>query len=220
MLFFKKKYEKLPKIEFSGITLEGPLGFYDKAGSSKNYHIVPPVPSFLTLTPPRDGVLQWISHLQELREETVLGVNLSRDIQHSFALLYDFVDFLIVDTGSEDGTSDVSDITATLDELLTLRLCYERYTRILLRITDGLTLDEVAPLLEYCRLTGIDGIIIKGEKRYNYVYEKTQGRIPIAVRSDSPQEIQSFIQKGIPVETELGAIQRLKLLKSLTKTNA
>lgn len=194
-MFFKKKTKKLPKIEFSGITLESPL--------------------FVTLTPPKEGILEWIYQLQGKRQENVLAVNLRTDIPRSFALLYDFVDFLIIDTASDQGTSEVSEITDLLDELLSLRLCYERYTRVLLRITDGLTPDEIAPLLDYCRYSGIDGVVVNGEKRYNYVVEHTQGRLPIIVSSNSPQEVIDMCRKGVPVETALGSIQRIKILKSL-----
>lgn len=208
MLFFKKKLDKVPKIEFSGVMLGNPLGAYE---------LTRPAPGFLTLTPPKDGILEWILKLQAQRKETVLAVNLKRDIQRSFALLYDFVDFLIVDTGWEEGTQEVSDITVLLDELLSLRLCYERYTRILVRITDGLTLDEIGPLLDYCRLSGIDGVVIHGVKRFEYAETATQGRLPLILSTDSPQEALDFCSRGIPVETHLGAIQRLKILKSLNK---
>ena len=195
-MFFKRKTKRLPKIEFSGITLESPL--------------------FVSLTPPKEGILEWIYQLQGKRQENVLAVNLRTDIPRSFALLYDFVDFLIIDTASDQGTSEVSEITDLLDELLSLRLCYERYTRVLLRITDGLTPDEIAPLLDYCRYSGIDGVVVNGEKRYNYVVEHTQGRLPIIVSSNSPQEVIDIYRKGVPVETALGSIQRIKILKSLT----
>ena len=218
MLFFKKKLEKVPKIEFSGVTLENPLGVYEGVSGSKSYRILYPAPGFLTLTPPREGILEWISQLQSLRKETVLAVNLKRDIQRSFALLYDFVDFLIVDTGWEEGTQEVPDITVLLDELLSLRLCYERYTRVLVRITDGLTKEEIAPLLDYCRLSGIDGVVIHGTGRFDFVTEGSQGRLPSILSTDSPQEALDFCSRGIPVETtSIGHIQRLKILKSLSK---
>lgn len=217
MLFFKKKLDKVPKIEFSGVTLGNSLGAYEGVNSSKSYRISHPAPGFLTLSPPKDGILEWISSLQSLRKETVLAVNLKRDTQRSFALLYDFVDFLIIDTGWEEGTQEVPDITVLLDELLSLRLCYERYTRVLVRITDGLTKDEIGPLLDYCRLSGIDGVIIHGVKRFEYAQSATQGRLPLIFNTDSPQEALDFCSRGIPVETSLGHIQRIRILKSLNK---
>ena len=117
MLFFRKKSKKLPKIEFSGVILEGGIGVFENASASKSYRITAPVPAFVTLTPPRDGIIEWVSQLQNIRRETTLAVNLRRDIQRTFALLYDFVDFLIVDTISDDGTAEVPDITVLLDEL-------------------------------------------------------------------------------------------------------
>jgi len=219
MLFFRKKSKKLPKIEFSGVILEGGIGVFENASASKSYRITAPVPAFVTLTPPRDGIIEWVSQLQNIRRETTLAVNLRRDIQRTFALLYDFVDFLIVDTISDDGTAEVPDITVLLDELLSLRLCYERYTPVLLRITDGLTPDEISPLLDYCRLSGIDGLVVHGEKRYSLVTQKTQGRLPVIVNSNAQQEILDLCAKGVPVETQMGNIQRIKLLKSL-KDNA
>ena len=217
MLFFNKKLDKVPKIEFSGVTLGNPLGAYEGVNGSKSYRILSPAPGFLTLTPPKEETLNWISQLQSLRKETVLAVNLRRDIQKSFALLYDFVDFLIIDTGWEEGTQEVPEIEALLDELLSLRLCYERYTRVLVRITDGLTYDEIGPLLNYCRLSGIDGVIIHGTRRFEFVKNATDGRLPSILNTDSPQEAIEFCSQGIPVETSLGHIQRLKILKTLNK---
>ena len=217
MLFFKKKLEKVPKIEFSGVTLENPLGAYECVNSSKSYRILRPASGFLTLTPPKEETLNWISHLQSLRKETVLAVNLKRDIQRSFALLYDFVDFLIIDTGWEEGTQEVPEIEVLLDELLSLRLCYERYTRVLVRITDGLTYDEIGPLLNYCRLSGIDGVIIHGSRRFEFVKNATDGRLPLILNTDSPEEAIDFCSRGIPVETSLTHLQRLKILKTLNK---
>lgn len=196
-MFFQRKKKKLPKIEFSGVSFESPL--------------------ITTLTPPKDGILEWISQLKSKRQESVLAVNLRRDIPKSFALLYDFVDFLIVDTASDTGgTSELSDITDLMDELLSLRLCYEHYTRVLVRITDGLTPQEVGSLLDYCRLSGIDGVVVNGARHYDFAYEHTQGRLPVIVSSDSPQEVLEMCRKGVPVETKLNGIQRLKILKSLT----
>ncbi|MBQ9410137.1 MAG: hypothetical protein IJU21_00865 [Bacteroidales bacterium] len=188
--------------------LESPLGACEMSH---------PAPGFLTLTPPKDGILEWISQLQSIRKETVLAVNLKRDIQKSFALLYDFVDFLIVDTGWEGGTPEVPEITVLLDELLSLRLCYERYTRVLVRITDGLTMQEIGPFLDYCRLSGIDGVVIHGVKRFEFAQDHTQGRLPLILSTDSPQEALDFCSRGIPVETSLGHIQRIKIIKSLNK---
>lgn len=209
MLFFNKKLDNVPKTEFSGVTLENPLGAYE---------LTRPVPGFLTLTPPQDQILEWISKLQSKRKETVLAVNLKRDIPRTFALLYDFVDFLVIDTAWDDGTPEIPDITALLDELLSLRLCYDHYTRVLVRITDGLTIEEeIEPLLNYCRISGIDGVIIHGIKRFEFVENTTQGRLPAILSTDSPQEALDFCSRGIPVETRLGHIQRLKILKSLNK---
>ena len=116
MLFFKKKLEKVPKIEFSGVVLGSPLGAYESLNGSLSVRIPHPAPGFITLTPPKDNTLEWITHLQSLRKETVLAVNLKSDVQRSFALLYDFVDFLIIDTGWDNGTQEVPDIQVLLDE--------------------------------------------------------------------------------------------------------
>ena len=86
MLFFKKKLDKVPKIEFSGVTLGNPLGAYEGVNSSKSYRIPHPAPGFLTLSPPKDGILEWISGLQSLRKETVLAVNLNQLLKYKFTV--------------------------------------------------------------------------------------------------------------------------------------
>ena len=92
-----------------------------------------------------------------------------------FSLLYDFVDFFIVEMEAPqiDAISDI------LDELLSLRLCYEHFRPILLRIPAKTPPDELEGILSFCMLSGIDGIAAEGAPLVRQVAEHVSGRLPV-----------------------------------------
>ncbi len=218
-LFFRKKPRASLSREVSLLHFRLPAGL--RAGSENP--VFPPkkrfTPGFLTLTPPENRVLDWSTSLSAYREKCVLAINLSRDIVRQFSLVYDFADFLIVDPDADDGIAspDLSDTTALLDELISLRLCYEKYTPIFLRLAEGLTPEEIRALLSACRLSGIDGVVAPGIRKVRFCAEETQGRYPIiGSGAQSPEEaLEQFSAGASLVETQLRPIPFVRLVKLL-----
>jgi len=174
---------------------------------------------FVTLTPPNDDVLNWILGLQEYRKKTILAVNVSSDLARSFSLVYDFSDLIIIDPDGDRGiaSTDISDTTVLLDEVVSLRLCYEHYTPIVLRLSHGHTPDEIHTLLSHCRLSGIDAVAVPA-KKVGIVLEETQHRYPVIGSADSIEEALECLQAGASLaETTLRPFAFTKLLKTLSR---
>ena len=118
-----------------------------------------------------------------------------------FSLLYDFADFFIIDINRESGLSsldDFSDWTALLDELLSLRLYYEKYRPIILRIAPAHTEEQMKRILDFALQSGFDGIIAPGAAKVSFCVEYTQNRIPIIGSGAvaSPEEAQELLKAG------------------------
>lgn len=204
--------------EVTGLHFRNPAGILYPAGSLPIMGKKRILAGFITLNPPQDNVLEWIRGLQEYREKTVLAVNISSDIFRTFSLVYDFADFIIIDPDSDNGidSPDVGDTALLLEQIVSQRLCYEHYTPIYLRLSHGVTPDELHPLLSYCQLYGIDGAVVHGAQKMAKAIEETKGRLPILGVSDNPQEALELIQSGASlVETTLRPLPFAKFLKTL-----
>ena len=218
-LFCKKKPRQSLSKEVSLLHFRLPVGF--RAGSENP--VFPSkkrfAPGFLTLTPPADQVLAWSTTLSPYRDKCILAVNLSKDIVRQFSLVYDFADLIIIDPDADDGIAspDLSDTTTLLDELISLRLCYEQFTPIYLRLAEGLTPEEMRALLSACRLSGIDGVVAPGVRKVRFCAEETQGRYPIiGSGAQSPEEALDQLHSGATlVETQLRPIPFVRLVKLL-----
>ena len=118
----------------------------------------------------------------ELRAEGESEESAKQALIRQFSLLYDFADYFVIDINRESGLSsldDFSDWTALLDELLSLRLYYEKYKPILLRISPGHTEDQIRRILDFTLQSGFDGVIAPGIAKVRFCSEYTQNRIPV-----------------------------------------
>lgn len=218
-LFRQKNKRRNLSTELSQLCFRLPAGL--RAGSENP--IFPGkkrfAPGFLTLTPPESRVLEWSTSLAPYREKCVLAINLSKDIIRQFSLVYDFADLIIIDPDADDGIAspDLSDITALLDELISLRLCYEQFTPIYLRLAEGLTPEEIRALISSCRLSGIDGVVAPGVRKVRFCAEETQRRYPIiGAGAQTPEEALDQLRSGaLLVETQLRPISFVRLVKLL-----
>lgn len=180
-----------------------------------------PKAGFLTLTPPKEQVLSWIRGLEhEKFGDSLIAVNISRDIVRTFSLVYDFPAFIIIDPDSDNGISatDISDTQVLLDEIVSLRLCYERFTPIFLRLSHGLPEDELKYLLNACQLAGLDGVVAPNPKIVTRVREITLGRLPVIGMAQSQEEALQALDNGADlVEASIGPHGLKKLVKTLEK---
>ena len=121
------------------------------------------------------GVKNAVEHLKKVRPEVIVAANISKntssinedaakDYETSFALRYDFVDMFVVNVSCPNvvGLTSLQDITFLsdiVDRLLDLRMYYDEYRPILLKVSPDLSHEQLDEIVEYCLRSGIDGIV-------------------------------------------------------------
>ncbi|MBR1570480.1 MAG: hypothetical protein IJ651_07095 [Bacteroidales bacterium] len=217
---FKHRFKGLEK-EVSSLSLHNPVGLSSHTEGFRYRQVNGMGFGFVTLTPDNRNLLEWIQRLAADREEgTLFAVNLNQDIERSFSLVYDFADFIIIDTDSNNGidSSDLADIPILIDELLNLRLCYEYLTPIFVRLPAVLTDEEMQSVLSYCQLSGINGIVCSGLSTVKKVLDLTLRRMPVIGTATSIEEAAAMLQEGASlIEMDTRPQAALKLLKTLEK---
>jgi dihydroorotate dehydrogenase len=121
------------------------------------------------------GVKNAVEHLKKERPEIIVAANISKnttsinedaakDYEKGFGLLYDFVDMFVVNVSCPNvvGLTALQDITflsEIVDKLLDLRMYYDTYKPILLKVSPDLYHQQLDEIIEYCLRSGIDGIV-------------------------------------------------------------
>lgn len=206
-LFFKRE---LPgsAVEVFGIRFQNRIGL--KSGSDKNaarfYRMRNSMYGFISLGPlvPEVPVLKKVissvnahecdvvlnsvlTHKKDSRDED----SLISDFCFGLSMMYDFTDMFTVDatTTNPDHTKplqDISVLTEILDALLQLRICYETYKPIIVAVNPDISPCLLDELVDWCRMSGIDGICISDGKdalgTIKHVHERTLGRFPIIAK--------------------------------------
>jgi hypothetical protein len=219
MCLFKSHKKKALDTTFAGLSFKNPAGIRQSPSLRQLKDCKTYGAGFVTLSPPSEEVLSWILGLQEYRNKTILAVNVSADLSRTFSLVYDFSDLIIIDPDLDHGidSPDISDTTVLLDDVVNLRLCYEHYTPIALRISHGHTPDEISALLDHCRLSGIDAVVVPARK-VGWVLDQTQHRFPVIGSADTIEDALECLQAGASlVETTLRPFPFQKLLIHLAQ---
>ena len=167
--------------------------------------------SFTGLIPGDTPVQTVAERLQQRTTPIVASVELRAEgddeqkalevLVQQFSLLYDFTDYFVIDVNRESGLTsldDFSDWTVLLDELLSLRLYYEKYRPILLRISPDHTEEQMARILDFSLLSGFDGVVAPGIAKVRFCVAYTKNRIPIIGSGaiTTPQEAIALLQAG------------------------
>ena len=121
------------------------------------------------------GVKNAVEHLKKERPEVIVAANISKnttsinedaakDYETSFALLYDFVDMFVINVSCPHvvgltALQDISFLSDIVDRLLDLRMYYDEYRPILLKVSPDLAHEQLEEIVEYCLRSGIDGIV-------------------------------------------------------------
>lgn len=121
------------------------------------------------------GVKYAVEHLKKVHPEVIIAANISKnttsinedaakDYETSFGLLYDFVDMFVVNVSCPNvvGLTSLQDITFLsdiVDKLLDLRMVYDNYKPILLKVSPDLASQQLDDIVDYCLSSGIDGIV-------------------------------------------------------------
>lgn len=121
------------------------------------------------------GVKNAVEHLKKDRPEVIVAANISKntssineeaakDYETSFALLYDFVDMFVVNISCPNvvgltALQDISFLSEIIDKLLDLRMYYDEYRPILLKVSPDLSHEQLDEIIDYSLRSGIDGIV-------------------------------------------------------------
>ena len=121
------------------------------------------------------GVKNAVEHLKKVRPQVIVAANISKntssinedaakDYETSFALLYDFVDMFVINVSCPNvvgltALQDISFLSDIVDRLLDLRMYYDEYRPILLKVSPDLSHEQLDEIVEYCLRSGIDGVV-------------------------------------------------------------
>ena len=127
------------------------------------------------------GVKNAVEHLKKERPNVIVAANISKnttsinedaakDYESAFALLYDFVDMFVVNVSCPNvvgltSLQDISFLSEIVDRLLNLRMYYDNYRPILLKVSPDLSKEQIDDIVEYCLRSGIDGIVAGNTSR-------------------------------------------------------
>lgn len=124
-----------------------------------------------------------------------------------FSKLYDFADAFIIARNPLDPNPLLDDemfVSDLLDNILSTRLSEETYKPVLLKVFCDTERGRLESLLSYCRLSGIDGIVVESDSSESAVKMLTQivkmvsGRYPVIVSApfSSAEEASDALEKG------------------------
>ena len=133
-----------------------------------------------------------------------------RDYRTAFSLLYDFVDMITVNIScpNVEGMSsleEVSFLSEVLDELLSLRLCYDKYKPVLVKVSPDIEPEQLDNILDYCMMSGIDGVVATNT---------TRSRAGLSVHPQKISDIGNGGLSGAPLYNK--SIQMVRHIKEYT----
>ena len=121
------------------------------------------------------GVKSVVSTLKRDKPTLIIGGNISKnnttlnsdaplDYEKTFASLYEFVDYFVVNVSCPNvkGLTELQDITSLseiVDRLTTLRKYLDEYRPILLKVSPDLPKDQLDEIIDLTLVSGLDGIV-------------------------------------------------------------
>ena len=152
------------------------------------------------------GVRNAVEHLKKERPNVIVAANISKntssinedaakDYESAFALLYDFVDMFVVNVSCPNvvgltSLQDISFLSDIVDRLLDLRMYYDQYRPILLKVSPDLPKEQLNDIIDYCLRSGIDGIVAGNT---------TRSRDGLTISQDKIDKIGNGGMSGAPV---------------------
>ena len=152
------------------------------------------------------GVRNAVEHLKKERPNVIVAANISKntssinedaakDYESAFALLYDFVDMFVVNVSCPNvvgltSLQDISFLSDIVDRLLDLRMYYDQYRPILLKVSPDLSKEQLNDIIDYCLRSGIDGIVAGNT---------TRSRDGLTISQDKIDKIGNGGMSGAPV---------------------
>ena len=88
----------------------------------------------------------------------------SKDYETAFAMLYDFVDMFVVNISCPNvsGLSDLQDVSFLsdiVDKLLNLRMYFDEYRPILIKVSPDISHQQLDEIIDYALMSGVDGVV-------------------------------------------------------------
>lgn len=145
-----------------------------------------------------------VRNLQENPADDILACCISDDFLVSMSLAYDFCDFFVIQV------DDVRRLEETMAPLFDLRLAYEDYKPVVVKIPEEVSGGQLGQVLHYLRMNGADGIETRSLSQTREVAELTSGRLPIIANThiSSPAEVRELLEAGASlVEIRSGLVK-------------
>lgn len=121
------------------------------------------------------GVRYAVEHLRKEHPNVIVAANISKntssinedaakDYETAFGLLYDFVDMFVINISCPNvvgltSLQDINFLSDIVDRLLGLRMYYDDYRPILLKVSPDLSHQQLDEIIDYAMRSGIDGIV-------------------------------------------------------------
>lgn len=121
------------------------------------------------------GVKFAVSKLKHRKSDIILGANIIKststpnekapsDYEKSFAQLYDFVDYFVINVSCPNvkgvtSLQDISSLSEIIDRITTLRKYFDEYRPVLLKVSPDLTYEQLDEIIDLILVSGIDGIV-------------------------------------------------------------
>ena len=122
------------------------------------------------------GINYAIDHIMKDKPKVILCASIAKnstsasdedivnDYKRAFSRMYDFVDMFTVNVSCPNveglqNLQDVSYLSDVIDPLLDLRICYDKYKPLLVKVSPDIPREELDEILNYCMLSGVDGIV-------------------------------------------------------------
>ena len=152
------------------------------------------------------GVKNAVEHLKKVRPEVIVAANISKnttsinedaakDYESAFALLYDIVDMFVVNVSCPNvvgltSLQDISFLSEIIDKLLNLRMYYDEYRPILLKVSPDLARQQLDDIIDYSLRSGIDGLVAGNT---------TRSRDGLTISQEQIEKIGNGGMSGAPV---------------------
>lgn len=163
--------------EVCGLSFNGPIGLgpgLDRKGELYNVFTDYGF-SYVNVGPiDRTSVKHAIDHVRAypVDKDTILSICINKDHLDVFSLAYDFFDMFVIEIPG----NDYEDI---LEQILDIRLAYDKSKPVFLRITRDHSDQEFGSIVHYCLMNGVDGFVVAKKENVRKIHDLTSGRIPI-----------------------------------------
>lgn len=152
------------------------------------------------------GVKNAVDHLRKEHPNNIVVANIakntnsinediSKDYEKAFTLLYDFVDMFVINISCPNVVGltklqDVSFLSDIVDKCLDLRMYFDEYRPILIKVSPDIPHQQLDEILDYALRSGIDGIVAGNT---------TRSRDGLSISEEKINEIGNGGMSGAPV---------------------